>query len=264
MKIELIDISKDECVAYKINQLIDKRMTENYQKTPAREYLGVSQIGEECLRKLQYQYKYKKPNFDARTLRVLNMGNNLEDLIANWMRLAGFDLVTRDENGCQFGFKAMDGKIQGHIDGIIKKWPADLEIKNFRVQGSSLLWECKSMNSQNWNEFRKHGVLTSHFVYYVQVQLYMAYMDLESCLLTALNKNTGELHHEIVEFDKEVAQIYSDRGIQIIKSTEHEEVLGRISNNRNFVTCKMCNYQKQCLEDGDGIQNLTCNLFENI
>lgn len=262
MKIDLITTSNN--IAHKVNEIIDTRMLENYKKEPVREYLGASQIGEECMRKLQYQYKYKKVNFDARSLRVLDMGRNLEDLIADWMRIAGFDLITKDDEGEQFGFETANGKIQGHIDGIIKKWPADLEIKNFRVQGSSLLWECKTMNAQNWNDFKKHSILASHYKYYIQVQIYMAYMDLEPCLLTALNKNTGELHHEIVEFDKEIAQIYSDRAIEIITSDPEKELLGRVSSNKNFLSCKMCPYQQECTEAGEGSQGFIRDLFKSI
>lgn len=263
MKINLITIDSKTNIAHQINSILNKRMLENYAKETPRDYLGASQIGEECMRKLQYQYKYKKQNFDTRSLRVLDIGKRLEDLIAYWMHLAGFDLITKNEKGEQFGFKTAGGKIQGHIDGIIKKWPGDLnEITG--SMGHPWLWECKTMNAQNWNDFQKHGILASHHQYYIQVQIYMAYMDLKSCLLTALNKNTGELHHEIIGFDKEIAQIYSDRAVDVITSTEKNEILGRISTNKNFLACKICPYQQECTEAGEGSQSLIGNLFKSI
>lgn len=47
------------------------------------------------------------------------------------------------------------------------------------------------MNAQNWNNFQKHDILASHHQYYIQVQIYMAYMDLKSYTLRGL-KSKGE------------------------------------------------------------------------
>ena len=45
----------------------------------------------------------------------------MEDLAIRWLRLAGFDLYTRKQDGEQFGFSVAGGRIQGHVDGVIAK-----------------------------------------------------------------------------------------------------------------------------------------------
>jgi hypothetical protein len=89
-----------------INDLLDAAMIENHRLKEKRNYLGASIIGGDCLRQIQLQYMQHEMNFSAQNLRTFAIGNCLEDLIAEWMILAGFDLHTRDENGEQFGFWA--------------------------------------------------------------------------------------------------------------------------------------------------------------
>lgn len=40
-----------------------------------------------------------------------------------WLRDAGFDLRTRKADGEQFGFSVADGRLQGHVDGVIVAGP---------------------------------------------------------------------------------------------------------------------------------------------
>lgn len=63
---------------------------------------------------------------------------------------------------------------------------------------------------------------------------------------TALNKDTSELYFELVPFDSEVAQRYSDRAVQIIKSSENGETVPCISTDPSFFKCKMCAFRNEC------------------
>ncbi|MDR3187121.1 MAG: hypothetical protein LBT63_01675 [Holosporaceae bacterium] len=224
-----------------INDLLDAKLLENHRNQEKRDYLGASIIGGDCLRQIQLQYMQKEQEFSAQTLRTFAIGHCLEDLIADWMILAGFDLRTRDENGEQFGFSTAEGKLKGHVDGIIFggpdfcKYPA--------------LWECKTLNNKSWNDTAKRGVLVTKSLYFAQVQLYMTYLNLDEnpCLFTALNKDTSELYHELIAFDAEAAQRYSDRAVQIIKASENNEMMPCISSDSSFYKCKMCSYRQECL-----------------
>jgi hypothetical protein len=166
----------------------------------------------------------------------------LEDLIADWIKLAGFDLRTRNENGEQFGFSTADRKIAGHADGIIFGGPDFMKYPS--------LWECKTMNNKSWTDTAKRGVLVSKPLYYAQVQIYMAYLGLEEnpCLFTGLNKDNSEIYHEIIPFDSEAAQRYSDRAVQIIKASENNELMPCVSSDSSFYKCKMCSYRQECLK----------------
>jgi hypothetical protein len=229
----------------KINDLLDAKLLQKHAELEKRNYLGASMLGDECIRKVQLQYMKREVDCSAQNLRTFGIGHCLEDLIAEWMILAGFDLRTRNENGKQFGFSIADGKIAGHVDGIIQNGPDFCKYP--------CLWECKTMNNKSWNDTQKRGVLVSKPIYYAQVQLYMAYMNLDEnpCLFTALNKDTSELYHELIPFDAEAAQRYSDRAAQIIKATESNELLPCISNDPSFFKCKMCRFRGECF-GGEG------------
>lgn len=123
-------------------------------------------------------------DFDGAILRIFDAGHQFETLSIRWLRGAGFDLRTKRADGGQFGFEAAGGKLRGHIDGVIiagpdvgLRWPA--------------LWEHKALNAKSWNDLVKHGLTLSKPVYFAQVQLYMGYLELETALVTALNKDTG-------------------------------------------------------------------------
>jgi hypothetical protein len=223
-----------------INDLLDTKFIEKHRSQEKRNYLGASIIGGDCLRQIQLQYMQKEQEFSAQTLRTFAIGNHLEDLIADWIKLAGFDLRTRNENGEQFGFSIADGKLKGHCDGIIFGGPDFLKYPT--------LWECKTLNGESWNDTQKRGVLVSKPIYYAQIMLYMTYLNLDEnpCLFTALNKDTSELYNEIIPFDSEAAQRYSDRAVQIIKATESNETMPCISNDSSYFKCKMCGFRDEC------------------
>jgi hypothetical protein len=77
------------------------------------------------------------------------------------------------------------------------------------------------MNARNWRACVKDGVVVSKPVYAAQIALYQAYMDASvpglasnPALFTAINKDTAELHHELVPFNAELAQRMSDRAVR--------------------------------------------------
>jgi hypothetical protein len=152
-----------------INDLLDAKLLEQHKNQEKRDYLGASMLGDECVRKIQLQYMKHESDLSAQNLRTFAIGHCLEDLIAEWIWLAGFDLKTRNENGEQFGFSHTNGEIAGHCDGIILgghdfcKYPC--------------LWECKTLNNKSWTDTAKRGVLVSKPIYYAQIQLYMTYMS---------------------------------------------------------------------------------------
>ena len=227
----------------KINEILDAKIIENHKQQKKRDYLGVSSIGDDCLRKVQLQYEGKEAEFSASTLRTFDIGHRLEDLVAEWLRIAGFELKTRNENGEQFGFSTAKGRIKGHVDGKIVDVSDDL--KQFFPR-FPLLWECKTLHHKSWQETAKKGLMLTKTLYYAQIQLYMAYLELDQCLFTALNKDSSELYFELVPFDSEVAQKYSDRAVQVIQASENSEQMPCISADSSFFKCKMCAFRNEC------------------
>ena len=237
-----------------LNACIDAALvTENATRAP-RNYLGGSRVGHTCERALQFEFASARKDdgmdFSGRTLRIFGIGHALEDLAVKWLRAAGIDLYTRKGNqpdGEQFGFSVANGRIRGHVDGIIAAAPGVLKL------GIPALWECKTMNAKNWRETVKNGVAISKPVYAAQIALYQAYMDAavpglasNPTLFTAINKDTAELHHELVPFNAELAQRMSDRAVRILSATDAGELLPRIARDRDHFECRMCAYANRC------------------
>ena len=61
------------------------------------------------------------------------------------------------------------------------------------------LWENKALGAASWKDVVKKGVVIARPVYAAQIALYQAYLDLPNpALFTALNRDTFELHCELV------------------------------------------------------------------
>ena len=65
-------------------------------------------------------------------------------------------------------------------------------------------------------------------------------------LFTAINKDTAELHHELVPFDAGLAQRMSDRAVRILRATDAGELLPRVATTRDFLDCRFCPWAERC------------------
>jgi hypothetical protein len=250
----MLDFNHRSLIAERINALIDDSLDAARAVTPPRTYLGGSRLGQPCERALQFEFagapKDDGSDFDGQTLRIFEIGHALEDLAIRWLRCAGFDLYTRKGNrpdGSQFGFSIAGGRVRGHVDGIIAAAPDQLGL------AVPALWECKTMNARNWRETVAKGVVIAKPVYAAQIALYQAYMEgsvpgicSNPALFTAINKDTAELHHELVAFDAGLAQRMSDRAVRILQATDAGELLPRIATTRDFHECRMCPWGQRC------------------
>jgi len=160
-----------------INELIDQALVKQRKSDAVRNYLGASRLGVSCSRSLQYEYQNVKKDggrdFNGQTLRVFAAGHLFEDMAIGWLRDAGFTLLTEDRDGKQFGFSVADGKIAGHVDGIITGSPdagtAGTDKSGTDKSGTDksdglkmplpALWEMKSMNNRSWNDTVKKGLI---------------------------------------------------------------------------------------------------------
>ena len=247
-----VDQPVAETITDTINELIDKDLQHKNTQQPQRDYLGASRLGVVCARALQYEYTHAPRDsvYSGKTLRIFELGHTLEKMAWNWLQGAGFEIETHQPKGDPYGFSAADGLIRGHVDGIIKKVPAGL---NIRVPA---LWECKSMNAKSWKQMVEKGVKVAKPIYAVQIALYQAYMEgvvtdlsQNSALLTAVNKDTSELYHELVPFDPGLAQTASDRAFHILRATQAGETLPRISHNSECFECRFCDWKQTCWKE---------------
>ena len=249
-----LDFNPRPSMADRINTLVDAALIAEREATPPRTYLGASRLGHACERALQFEFagapKDEGADFGGQTLRIFEIGHQLEDLAIRWLRAAGIDLYTRKGNrpdGEQFGFSIAGGRIRGHVDGIIANAPAMLGLQ------APALWECKTMNAKNWRACVKDGVTVYKPVYAAQIAIYQAYMEATvpgisaaPALFTAINKDTAELHHELVPFDAALAQRMSDRAVRILQATDAGDLLPRIAASRDFFECRFCAHAGRC------------------
>lgn len=247
----MLDFNKRPSMGERINAAVDAALEADRAATPPRDYLGASRLGHACERALQFEFagapKDEGQDFSGRSLRIFAIGHQLEDLAIRWLRATGIDLVTQKRDGGQFGFSVAGERIRGHVDGIVAEAPAALGLR------TPALWECKTMNAKNWRACVKDGVAVAKPVYAAQIALYQAYMEgtipgisAHPALFTAINKDTAELHHELVPFDAGLAQRMSDRGVRILQATDAGELLPRIATNRDFFECRFCPWAARC------------------
>lgn len=225
-----------------LQSTLDATFKAKQDAQPRRQYLGGSIIGRDCEREIAYQYhgtpKDADKGFSGRLYRIFDRGHKGEDRMADYLRVAGFDLVTHKQDGSQFGWTALGGKIAGHIDGVVLPCA---------VLGNPkpVLWENKILNAESFRKTWSAGLQKSKPVYYTQAQLYMAYMELESCLFTAENADTCEVFGELVPFDAAHAQLMSDRAVRIVQSRAPEE-LPRCTADPADYRCKYCDFANTC------------------
>jgi len=229
----------------RVNALMDAAIVARSRRQRPRDYLGGSRVGEPCARKLAYEVIHvpKDPgrDFDGGILRVFDAGHEFEALSIRWLRDAGFDLRDRSADGGQFGFAAAGGRLRGHADGVIVSGP-DIGIR------WPALWEHKALGQKSWSDLVKRGLRLSKPIYFAQVQLYMAYLELEVALLTALNRDTLALYHEAVHFGATEAQRLSDHAVDILRAVDAGELPPRIAQAADFYLCRLCPYAARCWE----------------
>ena len=246
-----LDYNHRPSFAERVNAAVDLALTADQATRPPRDYLGGSRLGHACERALQFEFtatpKDEGQDFSGQSLRIFAIGHALEDLAIRWLRAAGLDLVTQKRDGEQFGFSVAGGRIRGHVDGIVAEAPAALALR------TPALWECKTMNAKNWRETVAKGVTAAKPVYAAQIALYQAYMEAtvpgisaNPALFTAINKDTAELHHELVPFDADLAQRMSDRGVRILQATDAGELLPRVATTPDFFECRFCPWSERC------------------
>jgi hypothetical protein len=237
----MLDFNRENLASTDINEAINSLMDQaalSEQKEARRTYLGASGIGSECLRKVQYDWQVDSVH-PARTKRIFSRGHMFEEISAKAMAQAGF----RIERGTPAtGFSTAEDTFRGHADGIIKDGPPVLQYP--------CLWEHKALGSSGWKKLEKDGIKKAYPQYYDQVQLYMAYLNLDAnpALFTAVNSDTCHVLHLLVPFDAEAAQAASDRAVSVIRATHAGELLDRIAKAPTDWRCKMCSHTARCWE----------------
>jgi hypothetical protein len=232
----------------------------------ATKRIGAGYIGVECGRQLAFKYhKYENRDYSefvtpGELQRHAEAGHWTEEAVADWLRLAGFNLSThkivksafgdqidRDRFGepKQYGFYAAEdpetgqARIAGEIDGVILAVPEGIDLP------LPCLWESKKATDKKWKNFKAKGVAKADPKYHGQVQTCMAYMEVRHTLFTMLNLDNMKFYFELVKFDPLVAQSLTDRAVKVLQSQTPYD-LARITTDETDFRCKFCPYTEAC------------------
>jgi hypothetical protein len=225
----MVDISfiYNETVTSAIEALATARQSQR------RHYLGMSEIGDECSRKLWLKYHLQIPQeFPGRVLRMFDLGNLIEDRIIMELNECGFTVT-----GQQASFTDFDGAFCGHCDGIISEL-IESDVPH--------ILEIKSASDASFKQFKKDGIEAHPAFgakYAAQVQCYMGYSGLKRALFIVENKNTSEMYPERVRFDRSAFDAIRKKAERILTGKIPEGISSRLDHWQ----CKMCSFNSETI-----------------
>jgi len=221
------------------------------QSSVGRGYLGASEIGNECPRRLWYGFRdYSNVWFDVDTLYRFEDGHISEDTQAARLKMV-CELETHDPvSGKQFGFAAVDGHFRGHCDGLI--WKGLVE-----APATPHVWEAKACGEAVYKKLLKlkqdhpeKDVLEQwNRVYWAQAQLYMHEFKMKRHYLTASTPGARQWTSVRTDYDEKAALFYLERAERIIASNNPPP---RIAQNPSDFRCKWCSHTDVCFKEEPG------------
>lgn len=235
------DATQEDFDKVLLASLADKR-----SKQERRTYVGASGIGDDCERRLQYEFagapREKEP--EGLTLRKFDFGHMIEELARCWFQDAGFDLVQKSQKtGARYRFVQMDGDFSGEPDGVFLSGP---EIEGLCYPA---MWEHKAVGTKTFKEIKKDGLKKARPKYWSQIHTCMAYLELRQTVFTVTNLDSGEQLNLIYELESDEAQRMTDRAVRIIKSTRAGELLPRPFAKSDHFQCRWCPFAARCWKD---------------
>ena len=141
-----------------------EQLNTEFVKREHRDYLGLSEIGENCYRYLQYNHYWAyERNIDTRIERLFNVGKAAEPTMI--YDLATIGLVVTMQ---QLEVVGLAGHWKGHIDGLVHN------VHHYAA--GDRLWEAKTHAEKFYVQLERKGVEVAFPVHYDQVIGYMGYM----------------------------------------------------------------------------------------
>lgn len=170
------------------------------EKTRRGTYMGPGRIGASAIgddqRAVWLAWRWCLPydQDDPRRFMIFELGDLLEDHVADLLRRAGMQVIVDDGKNQQFGFKAVGGHYAMRLDGVLLGVPEAPQTWH--------LLEVKSMADRYFKELIKKGVEKAEPKYHAQCITGMHHAGLTRCLFVVYNKNTSELYFERIKADE--------------------------------------------------------------
>lgn len=218
-----------------------------------RPYLGMSQLGEECWRKLWYYFRWcEYSEYDGRVQRIFDTGHKAEANMIRDLELIG--VKTWDTLDDQAAFIAVNGHCQGHGDGMANNIPG--------AEKTDHLLEFKTSSDKYFKELEKKGIQISKPTHYAQMVLYMKFKKVTRGLYMVYNKNTSAYYIERVKANNSFAKDLITKARAIIESENVNSFKKIGSGNASFYMCRFCNFSDICHNDATPVK--TCRTCTSV
>lgn len=184
-----------------------------------RNHLGASIIGDECERKLWNIFRWvKRPKFTdkdgndntGRMMRLFQRGHLEEFRFIEYLKGIGFEVFEFQDDG-KTQWRIVD--VMGHFGGSMDGKSIAPERYNL-MKGLKLLLEFKTMKSGTYfKKLKLNGVKLEKPVHFDQMCSYGFKERIEYALYQCVEKDTDDIHTEIVKLDWK-------RGEELIRKAE--------------------------------------------
>lgn len=225
------------------------------QEEPHRAHLGASVIGKECSRALWYGFHWTlAEKFSGRMLALFQRGHLEEIRFIEYLQGIGCEIWPFNQNAPlkngkpqQWRVSDHDGHFGGSPDGVGRGLP-DLS------PDDPFVCEFKTHNAKSFAKLKDDGLMRSKWPHYIQTQISMFKLGINHSLYCAVNKDTDELHFELIKLDPQQAQNALARAGTIIWAKEPPQ---RIGTTPAHYGCKYCHLSRLCYF-GDVVPERNC------
>lgn len=233
---------------------IEQQLEDGLIEQEVRPYLGISWIGEPCLRKMWYTFRWCAfQKINPRKQRLFSRGHREELIIQSDLRKIG--VICHVDPSNQPEYATGHGHIKGHPDDFLDNIPDAPKTRH--------LGEYKTHNDKSFQKLKKEGLRKSKPMHYDQMVCLMNGFKLKRGLYIAVNKNDDERYYERIREDSERAKELIQKAMHIIKS---EKPLARISDNPSWYQCSSvwCQFNEICHYGEKPLRNCRTCKFSDI
>lgn len=237
------NISIDESLRYEIEKLAGiafKRQFMTEEREVAFGQIRLSAAGA-CPTRNAYAYhgfEKRGKETDSRAKMIFWLGDLAEMTVVSLAKLAGCAITATGFNQIKVSLLIGNTTVPGHPDGLF-------------IESGIRLLEVKSMTSYRFEEFQKEIISNE---YLDQINSYLEALDLNSCIIIALNKESGVLHENLVTRDHKRISNLKSRLKSVIDSTPSDLPEKPFKPDVNGVlpwNCLYCSYWGHCWPDAE-------------
>lgn len=208
--------------------------------------IRASSIGHPCIRKIWYEMNGDKPLFGRKTLRIFDIGNALEEVVVNDLKSDNWEVIYNkgsQESDLETNvYIGNDAVISGHPDICMKRSSSTELSGNF-------LADIKTMRATAFSGWKASGTIAKYPQYADQLTAYWAGLketpvlgwEFESMAVVGLNKDTSDIHIDVLEFD-------SDRLVRMIDKARYIALQDSPPDPGEVPkwTCSYCGFNSIC------------------